>query len=223
MSSRDGQNHCHSQASPALGHLRSNPSGSQTPGNPCSRSCTWSRRSRSRCAASFSSNCSGNTVTRSLSSSVPSATTGAAPGSSPPAAVPTAFDPGPPSPRGRNSRQHRARRAATATEQPVKRLLPFLQLRRPGSPLQALQLHILAGQAHRGSRCRRRPTARTPAHPALAAELFEALQCPPVTLAQTGREQAVVSQPIPPVRVRAQARRAIRVVPCERTRKAQLS
>ncbi len=62
------------------------------------RFCTWSRRSRSRRAASFSSNCSGSTVTRSLSPSVPSATTGAAPGSSPPAAVPTAFDPGPPSP-----------------------------------------------------------------------------------------------------------------------------
>jgi hypothetical protein len=68
------------------------------------------------------------------------------------------------------------------------------------------------GEAH--------PKQETPAHPAFAAELFEALQCTPLTLPQTGREQAVVPQSFPPVRVRARARRAIRVVPSEHTRRA---
>ena len=67
LASRDGNNHCHCQVTPALGYLRSSPSGSQTPGKPAVRSSANKTRNRDRCCRSGSISKAGRIVTRSLS------------------------------------------------------------------------------------------------------------------------------------------------------------
>ena len=92
---------------------------------------------------------------------------------------------------GSHAPQCPVRRAATATEHQLSASFYSCNCAGPGARSRALEFHILGGRARRGPRCRRRPAAQTPARPALAAELFEALQCTPVTLAQTWRQQAL--------------------------------
>ncbi len=101
-----------------------------------------------------------------------------------------------------------------------ERFFPLLQLRRPGRPLQALQLDVLPRQGHRRLRCAAAPAATSPAGSALEAELLEACQRPPVALPQTRGEPRIVRQPAPPIGGLATPRPAAYLVPSEYARKA---